>query len=81
MPDIPIKSVKVDDTRLVIELMDGCVISTSLLRYPRLAGATAEQRNRWEIAGGGHGIHWPEINEDLSVKGLRPRAPPPRFRT
>ena len=43
--------------------------------YPRLLAATPEQRARWEIAGGGYGIHWPDIDEDLSAEGLLRGAP------
>ena len=46
--------------------------------YPRLFHATAEQRRNWKIAGGGYGIHWPEIDEDISTEGLLRGAPAPR---
>ena len=45
--------------------------------YPRLAHATPEQRRIWEICGGGYGIHWPELDEDLSTEGLLRGAPAP----
>jgi hypothetical protein len=45
--------------------------------YPRLFQANAEQRRNWKIAGGGHGIHWPEIDEDISTEGLLREAPAP----
>lgn len=72
--------VVVDDERLVVELMDGRSIAVPLAWYPRLAQATPAQRARWEIAGGGYGIHWPDIDEDLSTEGLLrgARAPRPR---
>ena len=50
--------------------MDGRTISAPLAWYPRLLQATEEQRKSWKIAGGGYGIHWPEIDEDLSTEGL-----------
>ena len=50
--------------------MDGRNISVPLAWYPRLANATVAQRSHWEIAGAGYGIHWPEIDEDLSTEGL-----------
>jgi hypothetical protein len=66
-----------DDDRLSVELMDGRAIAVPLAWYPRLANATPAQRNHWEIAGGGYGIHWPEIDEDLSTEGLLRGAPAP----
>src|SRR5690242_9952625 len=47
-------------------------------QYPRLFDATPMQRRQWEAAGGGYGIHWPEIDEDLSTEGLLRGAPAPR---
>ena len=75
--DPRVKAVSLDDDRLSVELMDGRAISVPLVWYPRLANATPEQRTRWEVAGGGHGIHWPEIDEDLSTEGMLRGAPAP----
>lgn len=58
------------EDELSVALMDGRSVSVPLAWYPRLANATAAQRSRWEIAGGGYGIHWPEIDEDLTTEGL-----------
>ncbi len=55
--------------------MDGRTITVPLAWYPRLLNATSEQRSKWQIAGGGYGIHWLEIDEDLSTKGLLRGAP------
>lgn len=55
---------------LVVDLMDGRSISVPLNWYPRLLKATPKQRALWEICGGGYGIHWPAIDEDLSTEGL-----------
>lgn len=55
---------------LVVDLMDGRSISVPLNWYPKLLKATAKERSSWEICGGGYGIHWPEIDEDLSTDGL-----------
>ncbi len=55
---------------LVVDLKDGRSISVPLRWYPRLLKATVKQRSSWEISGGGYGIHWPEIDEDLSTEGL-----------
>ncbi len=62
---------------LVVDLMDGRTISVPLRWYPKLLKATQKQKSRWEICGGGHGIHWPEIDEDLSTEGLLRGAPAP----
>jgi Protein of unknown function (DUF2442) len=53
-------------------------LSVPLAWYPRLFKATPQQRTNWQIAGGGHGIHWPEIDEDLSAEGLLQGLPAPR---
>jgi hypothetical protein len=69
-----------DDT-LSVALMDGRVISVPLVWYPRLLNATEAERNDWQIGGGGYGIHWPAIDEDLSTEGLLRGAPAPRKRS
>jgi hypothetical protein len=61
-----------------VDLMDGRTISVPLAWYPRLSRASAEQRDNWKIAGGGFGIHWPGIDEDISTEGLLRGAPTPR---
>jgi hypothetical protein len=66
------------DDELSVRLMDGRTITVPLAWYPRLLRATHEQRNNWKIAGGGYGIHWPDIDEDLSTEGLLRGAPAPR---
>jgi hypothetical protein len=63
---------------LSVALMDGRVITVPLVRYPRLLEATDAERNNWQISGGGSGIHWPDIDEDLSTEGLLRGAPAPR---
>jgi Protein of unknown function (DUF2442) len=63
---------------LVVDLRDGRSISVPLVWYPKLLKATIKQRSLWEICGGGYGIHWPEIDEDLSTEGLLRGAPAPR---
>jgi len=62
--------VEVDDDALVVALADGRRLAVPLSWFPRLAAATSEQRAHWELMGGGRGIHWPAIDEDLSVDGL-----------
>jgi hypothetical protein len=70
-----IVDVRLDEHQLSAHLADGRVITVPLAWYPRLLHATPEQRAQWQIAGGGFGIHWPEIDEDLSVEGLLRGAP------
>ncbi len=68
--DARVRDVRVDADHLTLDLVDGRRIAVPLAWYPRLRDATSTQRARWEIAGGGYGIHWPEIDEDLSTDGL-----------
>ena len=68
--DVRAMNVVLDDARLVVDLMDGRTIAVPLAWYPRFANATPKQRNHWQLAGGGYGIHWPDIDEDLSTEGL-----------
>lgn len=62
---------------VIVELADGRTISAPLAWYPRLLHATPEQRAHCVIAGAGYGVHWPELDEDLSVEGLLRGAPAP----
>lgn len=78
--DERVAGVDVSEDELTVSLMDGRRISVPLVWYPRLAAATAAQRKNWEVAGGGYGIHWPEIDEDLSTEGLLRGAPAPGLR-
>jgi len=75
--DERVVDVSFDRDALSVSLKDGCTISVPLAWYPRLFHATAEQRCNWKIAGGGYGIHWPEIDEDISTEGLLRGAPSP----
>ena len=54
----------------VVELVDGRTITAPLVWFPRLSQATEEQLANWELLGNGEGIHWPDVDEDLSVAGL-----------
>ena len=65
-----IADARVDDDALTVRLTDGRTISAPLAWFPRLADAAPEQRRAFEVAGGGHGLHWPEVDEDVSVEGL-----------
>lgn len=60
-----------------VDLADGRTISAPLVWYPRLLNASSEDRENWELAGGGFGVHWPSLDEDLSVDGLLRGAPAP----
>ena len=64
------RSVRVQGERLVAELSDGRAIAAPLAWFPRLLNASREERENWTIGGVGLGIHWPAIDEDLSVEGL-----------
>ena len=75
LADERLLDVRFDDHSLIVDLMDGRTISVPLAWYPRLLRATPEQRAKWERAGGGYGIHWPDIDEDLSTEGLLRGAP------
>lgn len=76
--DERVLDVRFDEHSLIVDLMDGRIISVPLAWYPRLFNATPEQRGRWEKCSGGYGIHWPDIDEDLSTEGLLRGAPAPR---
>jgi len=66
---------------LVVDLIDRRTISVPLSWYPKLLKATQKQRSNWEICGGGYGIHWPEIDEDLSTEGLLRGSPAPNLKS
>lgn len=72
---VGIADVRCTDDALVVDLVDGRTIITPLAWYPRLLHATPAQRARWEKAGAGFGVHWPELDEDLSVRGMLRGAP------
>jgi hypothetical protein len=63
-------NVVVTDDTLTVDLSDGRTISVPLSWYPRLVHATDEERSTWRLIGRGKGIHWPELDEDISVEGL-----------
>jgi hypothetical protein len=62
--------VTVTENTLSVDLNDGRTISVPLAWFPRLVYATPEQRNNWRLIGKGEGIHWEDIDEDISVEGL-----------
>ena len=79
--DERVAGVSFDADRLIVDLMDGRTISVPLAWYPRLFDATEGQRQNWRIAGAGYGIHWPDIDEDLSTEGLLRGAPAPGWKS
>jgi hypothetical protein len=64
------KRVKVTDDALIVELQDGRTVSVPLDWYPRLAEGRPGERRRWELIGPGIGVHWPDLDEDISVEAL-----------
>lgn len=76
--DERVLDVRFDEASLIVDLMDGRTISVPLAWFPKLLGATPDQRANWEKAGAGYGIHWPIIDEDLSTEGLLRGAPAPK---
>jgi hypothetical protein len=55
---------------LIVDLVDGRTISVPLAWFPRLLHGTLEERNNWQLIGKGEGIHWPELDEDISIENL-----------
>ena len=68
--DARVKTVTVTDDLITFHLVDGRVISVPLVWSWRLSDATPAQRNKYEIIGDGQGVHWPDVDEDLSVEGM-----------
>lgn len=64
------RNVKVTEDELYIELADGRKIFVPLVWFPRLSRASQSAREQWELLGDGEGIHWPEVDEDISVGNL-----------
>jgi hypothetical protein len=64
------KSVEFDEEMMHVTLTDGRRISVPIIWFPLLLKATPEQRTKYDIGGGGTSLHWPELDEDLSLAGL-----------
>ena len=64
------RRVRVTDQAIAVELVDGRVVSVPTAWYPRLAEASDRERRSWVLIGSGLGIHWPQLDEDVSVEGL-----------
>ena len=75
------REVAVSEDELIVRLVDGRTISVPLVWFPRLLHATADQRAKFELLGDGEGIHWPEVDEDISVAGLLRGVKAPRLRS
>ena len=71
------KDLRFDHHSLIVDLVDGRTISVPLAWFPRLLHASPAQRNNWKLAGGGFGIHWPDVDEDVSTASLLRGIPAP----
>jgi hypothetical protein len=80
LAEATIRRVEVSDETITAHLADGRVISVPLAWSWRLSDATAAQRANWVLIGDGHGVHWPDVDEDISAEGMLSGvpAPPPR---
>lgn len=76
--EVRIKDIVVTKDTISAQLVDGRTISVPLAWSWRLSEATPGQRAKWEIIGDGHGVHWPEIDEDISAEGMLYGIPAPR---
>jgi len=68
--DAAAHNVSVSDDALAVDLADGRTITVPLAWFPRLAHGTPAERTNWRLIGGGEGIHWPDLDEDISVRSL-----------
>ncbi len=64
------QNVKVTDEALIVDLSDGRTVSVPLAWFPRLLHGTQPERDKWRLIGDGEGIHWPDLDEDISVENL-----------
>jgi hypothetical protein len=62
--------VSIDDVEIAVDLIDGRTIIVPLVWYPRLVHGTGKERKNWRLIGHGEGIHWPDLDEDISVQNL-----------
>jgi len=79
LSDPRVADVRVNNAMLTVILRDGRKISAPLDWFPKLKAARPRERDTWEPAAAGHGIHWPLIDEDLSVDGLLQGQPAPKI--
>jgi hypothetical protein len=73
--DARITAIRVTDDSITADLADGRTISVPLAWSWRLSDATPEQRANWRLIGSGHGVHWPDVDEDISVRGMLDGVP------
>ena len=71
------QDVLLTEDELTVSLVDGRRVSVPLAWFPRLLHASPEQRSNWQLLGDGEGIHWPDVDEDLSVAGILRGSPAP----
>lgn len=64
------QNVQVTDDALIVDLSDGRTVSVPLAWFPRLLHGMPRERNKWRLIGAGEGIHWPDLDEDISVENL-----------
>ena len=79
-PGERVVAVTITEDTLSVTLLDGRTITVPLAWYPRLLHASPAQRSNWRLCGGGYGIHWPDVDEDLNTAGLLGGTPAPRAR-
>ena len=79
--EVRIKDIRVTEDTITARLMDGRIISVPLAWSWRLSEATPKQRANWRIIGDGDGVHWPDIDEDISAEGMLYGTPAPKPRT
>ena len=70
LEEVLARSLSVQNDSLAVELADGRTISAPLAWFPRLAHATSAERANWRLIGAGSGIHWPDLDEDISIASL-----------
>jgi hypothetical protein len=70
LPAVKASEVSITDDTLAVDLSDGRTLLVPLIWYPRLWHGTPEERENWRLVGDGEGIHWPELDEDISIEGL-----------
>ncbi len=73
--------VRMTENVIRVDLSDGRIVSVPLEWYPRLVNATREERNNWRMIGRGAGIHWPDLDEDISIAALLAGRPSNESRT
>lgn len=76
--DERVRDVHFTDSSFTVDLMDGRSITTPLAWFPRLLRAEQAERTNWRLCAAGYGIHWPDLDEDISTEGLLRGAPASR---